>query len=182
MRYFVLVLVLAFSTLNAAAFAGLEYGWSSDQVKAQLENRDIKIREEGDKGIIFETSLFGTTFEGMCFVDGTGLNQIVLMSKSRYDRYDLLSRDFENIKNAFINKYGESSNSINHFFDPYELGDGYEMSALRIGKHTRVTRWELDDQLVGVMAAKDGKINVLYVSKEQQNKDQEKKSQLNDNL
>lgn len=71
-------------------------------------------------------------------------NQVwkAVLSFEEHGSFSSLNNQFEILVGALTNKYGNPSGKINYFDDPYELGDGYEMTAVRINKCHYLTYWK----------------------------------------
>ena len=76
--------------------------------------------------------------------------------KSTYDEY----------KSSLTTKYGKGK-SMEYFLSPYEAGDGYEMSALRLGKCIYTSKFETPKGCVmlAIGHIDGGKVLLYYVDK-----------------
>lgn len=53
-----------------------------------------------------------------------------------------LKYDYMKFKESLIQKYGDPIRDIHYFSDPYDEGDGYEMSAVRLDKCNYACVWD----------------------------------------
>ena len=63
-------------------------------------------------------------------------------------------------------KYGDPSRNVERFSNPYYEGDGYEFQALRIGKCTYTSIFNVSNGNVMLSMVKDGSLILYYSDKE----------------
>lgn len=71
--------------------------------------------------------------------------------------------DYDRINEMMRKKYGRPKDKTEFFSSPYELGDGYELTAFQTGNAIYVTHYETSNGSVRVQIAKDGNLLILYV-------------------
>ena len=90
---------------------------------------------------LYETITSNTVFQVGVIFEGSETWQSLKTSYSHY-------------KELLTTKYGEPSNSVEYFTDPYYEGDGYELTASKTNHCTYMTTWTFDN----------GSINLIIVN------------------
>lgn len=90
-----------------------------------------------------------------------------------------LKSDYEAFVKSFTAKYGSPTKSYGFFSKPYYEGDGYEMTALNVGKCTYFTYWEILGGTIAVQINKLGEVTFQYEDKINGDK---KSAEENDNI
>lgn len=72
-----------------------------------------------------------------------------------------LKSEYERFKNMFTKKYG-TPKSYEFFSDPYEEGDGYELTALSVGKCSYISFYHLPLGVISVSISDSGSISIGY--------------------
>lgn len=75
-----------------------------------------------------------------------------------------LKVDYERFKNMFTRKYGQPD-SFEYFSEPYEEGDGYEHTALSVGKCTYASYYNVPLGIISLSISEKGAINIGYEDK-----------------
>lgn len=57
---------------------------------------------------------------------------------------------YEELKRQYTDKYGKPAKSYEFFIDPYELGDGYELQAIKLEKGYYIAFWDLSEGSIWV--------------------------------
>lgn len=79
-----------------------------------------------------------------------------------YSTWFSICSDYEDIKQAYTQKYG-APDSDHHFFSPpYKLGDGYEETAVKVDKCHYLTVWHVDGYTIGIRITSGMKICIGY--------------------
>ena len=85
------------------------------------------------------------------------------------DHWYSLKAQYLEIKNKLVNKYGKPDQDYAYFENPYEEGDGYEMTAISIGKITYMASFitekgKLILSIIGTESS-DGQVAIMYSDK-----------------
>jgi hypothetical protein len=94
------------------------------------------------------------------------------MKVSAYTRkettFSSLSATFDNIYALMEAKYGGMEDEcLNYFSPPYERHDGYEMTAIAVGKYVRMCQFESDSSMIPFMIIdKFPKVRISWEHKE----------------
>lgn len=76
-----------------------------------------------------------------------------------------LKSDYTNIRQVLINKYGEPDSNHEFFKDPYDEGDGYEMSAVDLDKCVYTAIWLYKNNMsIQVRISEFRQVNIIYES------------------
>lgn len=173
--FLAMLVLLITPTPSVESFAGINLDVDTKRgAYAKLENKGYE-----------KVQMFGTTCHRGSIVgvnayvvipdDGGEVNMdkvvqvitVIFMpdDNSAYTTYTSLNSDYNTIKKAMVSKYGESK-SLNQFSRPYENGDGYELTALKVGKLFKTDIWEdLDKMIISMNATKSCIFQLLYASK-----------------
>lgn len=95
--------------------------------------------------------------------------KVSVYTKEFYSWYSLKSK-YENLKNSFENKYGIVDNDYHFFEYPYEDGDGYEMSAVKMDKCYYAAFWHLSYGSICVNINKFSSVRITYEDTKNMNK------------
>lgn len=78
----------------------------------------------------------------VCLTPKTKQVYKVVLSFEENGSFSTLNNQFEILVGALTTKYGNPSGRYNYFEDPYELGDGFEMNAVRANKCHYWVYWD----------------------------------------
>lgn len=79
-----------------------------------------------------------------------------------YSTWFSMRSDYEDIKEAYTQKYGVPDSDHHFFSPPYKLGDGYEETAVRVDKCHYLTIWHVDGYTIGIRITSGMKICIGY--------------------
>lgn len=182
--------VLCLSVLSAEeyTFSNLKWGESPEQVIAKLEAENEKYKgvNTEDGRVVFEGVLAGEEYKATCsFIKESkelGVVVIVFHNDLKGFSWEDAQEHYRALSKALQGKYGEPA-IVEFFRNPYELGDGYELSALDQGKGKWVRVWPKsgDDELLilGIQALSrtKGVITLKYKSKDLQDAQDKKRAE-----
>jgi hypothetical protein len=130
----------------------------------------IYLPEDSEKGFY---TLRGTLLGYDCevYVSGTKkTNQLMKVSAytQKETTFSSLTSTFDNIYTLMEAKYGKSEKECLDFFSsPYNRNDGYEMTALTVGKYVRVCQFPSDSSMMPFMIIdKFPKVRISWEHKE----------------
>lgn len=144
---FAILSIVNIDAVNIDGVFGMKFGMPQEEVRQiMLKRSDFPIDK---KGITKESLLYGSgKFAGrdiealyLKFVDNK------LSTVAFFFTVDLESKvvdTFREIKSELTEKYGETDMDIEDYTTPYEQGDGYTESAIKLGKASFLTRWTFD--------------------------------------
>ena len=101
------------------------------------------------------------------FISTTPKTKTVFQIAVVYDAaksWNTLKSYYFRLKKQLKEKYNVQPNSVEKFKDPYYEGDGYELTATKVGKCAYISQFNLDDGDI-VLAISDKSIAILYVDK-----------------
>ena len=165
------MLIFALTTTKAQTLLGIPFKGDAFAFVNQMKAKGfVYLPENSKKGFyILKGTLLG--YECDVYVSGTNkTNQ--LMKVSAYTRkettFSSLSATFDNIYALMEAKYGAMEDEcLNYFSSPYERHDGYEMTALAVGKYVRMCQFESDSSMIPFMIIdKFPKVRISWEHKE----------------
>lgn len=71
--------------------------------------------------------------------------KVAVMLKKEYTNWPDIESDYNELKNLYSIKYGSPLDDFSFFSSPYKLGDGYEMTALRMDKCSYMVLYKVED-------------------------------------
>ena len=93
-----------------------------------------------------------------------------------------LSDKYDAVVNRVTQKYGTPDETHSFFSDPYELGDGYEMTAVAVDKCFYMSVWQPDEtypnQTIAVRINSSGKVALVYENNEMMEKSEKEQEAL----
>ncbi len=139
------VLVLLTMTSMAQINAPIGLGWQTDKstVQSKLVSLggkyyDGELKTENCSWISYtEVDEYELV---MCFFYKENLVKVAMMTTS-YTSWGFTVSQYNKMYNLLTEKYGEAALDVNKFEEPYYEGDGYEMSAIGLGKAEISAYW-----------------------------------------
>ena len=144
MKQFILSLVLLFSVsfVNSQVFNGVHIGGT-------LQSCISNFKQKGFTFVKYDT--YGATMSGTVSNKQVEL-YIVATPKSktvckvaiyfpRRNSWSKLYSEYSEMKDMLITKYGDPNYNEEKFIQPYELGDGFETTAIKMEKCEYTTIW-----------------------------------------
>jgi hypothetical protein len=145
----VLLLAPASATAQMRVFADIPWGASKETVAARLAAAKFPIyKTDNDGDYWFKGSMLGQQVQGFVIFRSGRAAKIV---------FSLLTPDSEareiytDLKRALTAKYGKPDSDFAFFNSPYYEGDGYEESAIKLGKGTFSAFWTSNTEQFGSM-------------------------------
>lgn len=130
----------------------------------QLEQKDFTTKTDNDKAVFMEGVFANKDCE--IFVVPTQETKIVwkvaVIYKQEYTNWSSIQTDFDDIKELYTRKYGQPAYDYHFFSSPYELGDGYEMSALKLDKCKYFTAYKLKSGYISIQMISSCQIMISY--------------------
>lgn len=145
-------------------FMGIPIDGKAPEFVEQLEQKGFTTISEED-GIVTMEGIFANE-ECLIFVVATQDTGIVwkvgVVYKEVYTSWSSMVADFNDLKKLYTRKYGEPQRDVQFFEYPYELGDGFEMSALEDDKCLYATLYELKTGDIGIRLISTCQIMISY--------------------
>lgn len=96
-----------------------------------------------------------------------------------------LSAKYDEVVSRVTQKYGTPDESHAFFTDPYEVGDGYEMTAVAVDKCFYMSVWQADEtypnQTIAVRINTSGKVVLVYENNSMMEKSEKEQEALDKN-
>lgn len=145
-------------------FMGIPIDGKASEFVGQLEQKGFTTISEED-WIVKMEGIFANE-ECLIFVVATPETGIVwkvgVVYKEVYTSWSSMVADFNELKKLYTRKYGEIQRDVQFFEYPYELGDGFEMSALERDKCFYGTIYELKTGDIGISLISTCQIMISY--------------------
>ena len=149
-------------------FKGIPINGTKEAVASQLERMGYKFIDGGVEGI-----LLGGKFAGIdnCqILISSSLHTGKTYSISVFTPQSLnwwgVKGEYEKVKSMLQKKYGNPTERTEFFSDPYEEGDGYELTAFSTGNAFFVTKYTTNVGEIRTHITNDAQVLITYVDKE----------------
>lgn len=110
--------------------------------------------------------------------------KIVVLYPEETSWYGLVEK-YDEVVNRVTSKYGAPDQTHRFFSDPYELGDGYEMTAVAVDKCFYMCVWEANEtypnQTLAVRINSVGKVALVYENNAMMEKSDQEQEALDKN-
>lgn len=126
-------------------FMGIPVDGTKSEVIAQFKAKGFSVTSNNpkDNAIQFKGVAGGVSMEVFAaFTPVSGRCWSFMVFLPKEDNWYDIKEQYKKYVDIFKGKYGEPRASYDFFSTPYYEGDGYEMSALQLGKCTYSTFWE----------------------------------------
>lgn len=165
------MLIFALTTTKAQSLLGIPFKGDALAFVNQLKAKGFVFKPENSKKgfYILKGTLLG--YECDVYVSGTNkTNQIMKVSAYAPNEttFTGLTNTYDNIYNLMFAKYGEPKEECLDFFSkPYERYDGYEMTAISVGKYIRMCQFPSDSSMMPfIIIDKYPKVRISWEHKE----------------
>lgn len=166
-----MVMMIFALTTKAQTLLGIPFKGDALAFVTQLKAKGFVFKPENSKKgfYILKGTLLG--YECDIYVLGTNkTNQLMKVSASAHSEttFTSLTNTFDNIYNLMVAKYSEpEDNCLDFFTTPYEKYDGYEMTAISVGKYIRLCQFPSDSSMMPFMLIdKFPKVRISWEHKE----------------
>lgn len=152
--------ITAYAQEDHLTFKGISLDGPLDQFSSELKSKGFSTVDSGADYAIFEGDFGGEDCTITIFA--TPESKIVYQAvvKINESSWATLKSTYNEYKTLLRSKYGKGE-SYEDFESPYYEGDGYEMTAVRIGKCNYFTKYELTNGKIIVAITKIDKGSVL---------------------
>lgn len=152
---------------NHFEFKGVTINGSKDDVADSLQKQGYEFVDGGEDGILLNGKFAG--------IDNCQI--LVNASQHTHQTYSIsvftpealtwwsVKADYDRIKEMLRKKYGRPSSSTEFFSDPYDEGDGYELTALSTGNAMFVTSFSSKDGDITLHITHAAQLLITYKDK-----------------
>lgn len=166
-----MVMMIFALTIKAQTLLGIPFKGDALAFVTQLKAKGFVFKPENSKKgfYILKGTLLG--YECDVYVSGTNkTNQIMKVSAYTQSEitFNSLSNTYDNIHTLLLAKYGVPIEECLDFFSsPYERYDGYEMTAISVGKYIRMCQFPSDSSMMPfIIIDKQPKVRISWEHKE----------------
>lgn len=148
-------------------FWGVKWGTAiAETKKIVLSKPGVKFSKSTDgDALIFENGTWGAFKPSLSvFVhgdEGMHTGKVVIEPSLEAKVFEM----YDDVVRELTSKYGAPKHVFKNFTKPYEEGDGYELSAVKLGKATYSTYWMLGDKdsiLICTEITESASVRVTY--------------------
>lgn len=176
-----LLLLLVSLCANSQSFDGVSISGDMTSCINQFKSKGYKVINTDADNVTLEGSINGMPIELYVFRTPKSkkvCKAVVYLNKQT--TWSDLSSQYWKFYELFVNKYGKVSFSKAEFETPYELGDGYEMTAVKVEKCKYHAMWETNANLtVAVEISKYSQVKLVYENDTNMNINTEEYKELN---
>lgn len=163
----IIILALAcimLNTVTAQSFDGVSIRGSLSSVVANFKAKGYSLRNTKENYAVLDGFVGNKPVE--VFVFTTPITKVVFKVNvylPKKESWASLKNEYLDFVLLFKEKYGQWSNTYNDFVNPYEEGDGYEMSAVELEKTNFMTIWMNNGNAnYGVQITKFKQVMIIY--------------------
>lgn len=161
--FFLMMFAFTFGMSNAQVFDGVEITGQMSVAIEKFKAKGYRLIETYPTGAkmlgkvgIYDIELFLTK------TPKTGkLAKIGIYFDEEITWYNLLG-EYKRVRGIIVDKYGSPTSEYSTFLSPYEAGDGYEMTAVKVEKCIYASYWILETMNIGVEIKKYGQVMLTY--------------------
>jgi len=165
-------MAISFSFAERTSFKGISFDTDAKSFKEQLVAAGYTITSEdklpSSRVYSFEGNFAGNiNCEVLVFtsLDESCIGKVVVYLPKQEYNWSYLKRDFNKMKDAYEQKYGAPIKDYHFFSSPYEEGDGYEMTAVKVEKCHYATFWETEETGIYIEISKYCQVKITYEDK-----------------
>ena len=184
----IIMLSFAMRAQEHMTFMGIPIDGKISTFTQKLEDKGFTYVKAED-GVTFLTGTFAGNRNCIILV-GSSIKSLtvwkVVVAFPSKSSWESLKNEYQTMKSLYSRKYGEP-NIYEFFISPYYEGDGYEMTAISIGKAHYESFFKTNDGYIH-LAIKDGKYRSGYVTVEYEDginvkiKSQEEESSISEDI
>lgn len=164
MKHITVIIALFFSFASfAQKFDGVYIGGDISSCVAAFKAKGYRLVQTYESGVEMQTTKKGENWE--VHISKTPKTnkvwKVTIYLPKRTSWYSLLS-DYEEYVEIMNKIYGKPYSQHSFFISPYELGDGYELQAVRLEKCRYLSAWTAENATIGVLMSKFEQISLQY--------------------
>ncbi|MCF0174619.1 MAG: hypothetical protein HUJ95_04680 [Bacteroidales bacterium] len=147
-----LFLSISISAQEHLSFKNIPIDGNITDFVAKLKEQGFTVKENFKNSVILNGPFAGYDDCTIFVLFSTSSETVWKVSATLPHRSSWLSTlsMYQDFKEEYIKKYGVPSNSYEFFLDPYKLGDGYELQAIKLEKGYYSTYWYLDLGIISI--------------------------------
>jgi hypothetical protein len=157
---------------HAQVFMGVPVAGTTTEVSNQLKLKGFELSPESNETLMVMTGKLGGESVRL-LIAGTPKThltaKLVVIYPEEETWYSLVD-DYNEVKKIITDKYGEPDKGYEFFKDPYTLGDGYELQAVRLEKCFYLQVWKANakfpNQTLAVRINKGLYVSLVYENDE----------------
>ena len=152
---------------NHLEFKGVPINGSKDVVADAVEKMGFTFVDGGDDGALFNGKFAGIDNCQILVSSSPHTKQTYGISIFTPENLNWwgVKAEYDGIKSMLGKKYGRPSECTEFFSDPYELGDGYELTAFSTGNAIYVTKYSTSVGDISVMITQSAQLLISYSDK-----------------
>ena len=161
------VISISVSAQEHLTFKGIPIDGSMNSFVEKLKAKGFEPIVVESEGAILKGDFGGNICKTVIFVTKTSKKvHTVGVEVEKSNSWSTLKSTYNDYKSSLTTKYGKGE-SIEYFSYPYEAGDGYEMSALRLDKCTYITKFTTakGDIMLLIGYREEGNVVLYYMDK-----------------
>lgn len=149
---------------NHLEFKGIAINGPKDSVADAIEKMGFTFVDGGDDGALFNGKFAGIDNCQILVSSSPHTKQTYGISIFTPENLNWWSvkAEYDRIKSMLGKKYGRPSDCTEFFHDPYEEGDGYELTAFNTGNAIYVTRYSTPVGDISVMITQNAQLLITY--------------------
>ena len=177
MKRYILSIIVIFSCCQIFAqenkthfdFMGIPIDGPISEVVEKLEQKGFTIDQTNKDGAVLMDGVFANK-DCKILVLATPNSKIAwkvgVFPDKVYTNWDSITFDFNSIKDLYNRKYGKPTREFKNFKYPYELGDGFEMTALKMDHCSYYILYELESGYISINMTSECTILIVYEDKQ----------------
>jgi len=169
-RLSLIAMILAFLLLSTLGFSqepmkfrNIPLRGTLTEFANQLVKLGYTIEDKTEKDVIIMSGQFANNKCEIILL-GTLTSNIIWKVGVYFPKntsWSSIKREYQDLKEQFTAKYGIGE-SFAYFKNPYVEGDGFEMTALKLGKCSYATFWESESGIIKLSISKVEQVSVSY--------------------
>jgi hypothetical protein len=165
MKQILTVLALIFSfTINAQVFDGVSVSRDLATAVSKFKVKGYKLRKYIENGVIIDGKVGNRNIELFIFVTPKSkkIYKFTLYFEEQ-TTWSSLKGDYDKYYEIFKEKYGKPDEDYSFFSNPYEAGDGYEMTAVKLEKAIFSAYWfKRENTTIAISISKYKQVEITY--------------------
>ena len=145
-------------------FLGIEVDGKRDEVIEKFKAKGFIVKGDIDKPVVSMNGSVGNINFELIIVSSPKSKIVRKFSVylPEQSSWNSLLNDYTRYKKTLTDKYGNPEKSFDFFSSPYELGDGYEMTAVAAEKSHYSAYWTLKGYALSIVISKWKQVRIAY--------------------
>ena len=162
----VAIILIASVSVYSQEFMGIKIDGGKDLVINQFKTKGFKVSPTNDPKLNYtsmEGTVNGKSMELLiCHTPTSKIVWKLIVTLPKQNTWYDLKNEYEKYKDILVKKYGQPSDDFHFFSSPYDEGDGYEMTAVAVGKCTYSSYFTNQGNSVSIEISKWKEIDINY--------------------